>query len=172
MDTQGEGPIDTLQFRVHFRGTAPFELVPYGRAHERIHRRDTREAAEEGIDVQSGTTHEKRDFPPFLDIPRGEQGLPAEIPRGEPAIRVDDIDEVMSHELPLGRRGLPAPDIQTTVHLHRIGGDNFKDIAGKSQGKIRFPGRRGPHQYSSFNGRKPRLYNDRGLYMNGGHAWR
>jgi len=43
---------------------------------------------------------------------------------------------MMANGGPLCLRGLSAAYIETAVYLHRIGGNDFKDITGKAHGQV------------------------------------
>ena len=83
------------------------------------------EATGDRAQVESGATDQDRQPAARADSGKGARRLRNEVGDGKRLVRVDEVETVMRHPRPVGRRHLGRPDVEAAVDLSRVGRDDF-----------------------------------------------
>lgn len=122
MDAGGGVGIGPLEFGPQFGLGRPLEFgTQIG-----IDRGPLEESLEQRLQIEVGSADHDRDSPAGLDPgdggsrggePVGDREVPLEI------VRIRDVEQVVGHRAPFGRRRLGGADVEPPVDLHAVGGD-------------------------------------------------
>ena len=109
------------------------------RAQRRVRRWRIAETIQERIEIQAGAAAQNRHPPASLNFLHRSLGAADKLRRIERLVQIDDINQVVGHTLALCRSGLGGADVESTINLHGIHGDNFAaDFFSQQQGNFGF----------------------------------
>ena len=106
------------------------------------------EVVDHGLQVEPRAADEERPPPPRRDVVHRPPGLGREPGHRELVPGVGDVDQVVRHLGPLGRRRLGRPDVHAAVDLHRVDRHDLdrRVAPGQGEGEGRLARRRGPDE--------------------------